>query len=117
MSMGVLLLSGGAKGMRSLTKNAEVMAHQFAGYFAGKQHELIATQNAYKLLEAKFVQHFLRHSTMTERQIRDVLFAPSDRYLTPNECKKYGLVDRVVEYFDTPQVPPKPKRVRVAATA
>lgn len=102
MSMGVLLLSGGSKGMRTLTKNAEVMAHQFAGYFHGKQHELIATQTAYKMLEQKFFKHFLTHSTMTERQIRDVLFAPSDRYLTPAECKKYGLVDRVVEYFDTP---------------
>ena len=107
MSMGVLLLSGGTKGMRTLTKNAEVMAHQFAGYFHGKQRELIATQTAYKMLEMKFFKHFLTHSTMTERQIRDVLFAPSDRYLTPTECKKYGLVDRVVEYFDTPLPPAK----------
>lgn len=102
MSMGVLLLSGGSKGLRTLTKNAEIMAHQFAGYFSGKQHELIATQTAYKLLETRFIRHFLQHSTMSEKQVRDVLFAPSDRYLTPAECKKYGLVDRVVEYFDQP---------------
>lgn len=100
MSMGVLLLSAGHKGLRSITKNTEVMAHQFAGYFHGKQHELIATQHAYKLLEDKFVKHFLRHSTMTEKQVRDVLFSPSDRYLTPAELKRYGLVDRVVEYAD-----------------
>jgi len=111
MSMGVLLLSGGTKGLRTLTKNAEVMAHQFAGYFAGKQHELIATQNAYKMLEARFFRHFLTHSTMTEKQIRDVLFSPSDRYLTPAECKKYGLVDRVVEYFDAPFTQTQLKRV------
>ena len=102
MSMGVLLVSGGTKGLRTLTRNTEVMAHQFAGYFSGKQHELIATQNAYKLLETRFIRHFLTHSTMTEKQIRDVLFAPSDRYLTPAECKKYGLVDRVVDFFDAP---------------
>ena len=107
MSMGVLLLSGGAQGLRSITKNSEVMAHQFAGYFHGKQHELIATQEAYKQLELKFFKHFLRHSKMTERQIRDVLFSPSDRYLTPQECLKYGLVDRVVEHFDTAAKPVK----------
>lgn len=115
MSMGVLLISAGTNGLRTLTKNAEIMAHQFAGYFSGKQHELIATQTAYKLLEGKFVKHFLRHSNMSEKQIRDILFAPSDRYLTPAECKKYGLVDRVVEYFDSPTaVAPvlKPKRNR-----
>jgi ATP-dependent protease ClpP protease subunit len=48
ISMGVLLLSGGSPGLRTLTKNAEVMAHQFAGYFSGKQHELIATQQAFR---------------------------------------------------------------------
>lgn len=102
MSMGVLLLSAGAKGHRLITKNTEVMAHQFAGYFHGKQHELIATQTAYQLLEQKFFQHFLHNSKMTERQIRDVLFSPSDRYLTPEECVKYGLADKVVEYAQPP---------------
>ena len=102
MSMGVLLLSGGTPGMRTLTKNAEIMAHQFAGYFSGKQHELIATQSAYKQLEHRFIRHFLSHSKMKEKQIRDILFSPSDRYLTPADCKKYGLCDRVVEHFDAP---------------
>lgn len=104
-SMGVLLLSAGTPGMRTITKNSEVMAHQFAGYFSGKQHELIATQHAYQLLEKRFFRHFLRHSLMTEKQIRSVLFAPSDRYLTPAECKKFGLVDRVVEFADLPRAP------------
>lgn len=110
MSMGVLLFSGGTRGYRTLTRNTEVMAHQFAGYFSGKQHELIATQTAYKLLEARFFKHFLSHSTMNEKQIRDVLFSPSDRYLSPAECKKYGLCDRVVEHFDEQMRGPAPKR-------
>lgn len=108
MSMGVLLISAGSPGLRTLTRNTEVMAHQFAGYFSGKQHELIATQNSYKLLEARFIRHFLTHSTMSEKKIRDVLFSPSDRYLTPAECKRYGLCDKVVDYFEpTKLVRPK----------
>ena len=39
-----------------------------------------------------------------EKQVRDVLFSPSDRYLTPAELKRYGLVDRVVEYADVTTV-------------
>jgi ATP-dependent Clp endopeptidase proteolytic subunit ClpP len=117
MSMGLLLVSAGTHGMRSLTKNTEIMAHQFSGYFSGKQHELIATQTAYTMLEAKFVKHFQRHSTMNEKQIRDVLFAPSDRYLTPQECKSYGLVDRIVEYFDQPIDERVLKRVRADRSA
>lgn len=109
MSMGVLLLTAGKQGLRSITKNTDVMAHQFAGYFHGKQHELIATQNSFLMLEERFFRHFLRHSKMTKSQIKDVLFAPSDRYLTPAECLKYGLVDRVVEHASTP--PPARKKV------
>jgi len=100
MSMGVLLVSGGTHGYRTLTKNTEIMAHQFAGYFGGKQHELIATHEAYNMLENRFIQHFLKHSNLSEKKIRDILFSTTDRYLSPNECKKYGLCDRVVDSFD-----------------
>lgn len=117
MSMGLLLVSAGTKGMRTMTKNTEIMAHQFSGYFSGKQHELIATQHAYTMLEKKFVRHFERHSTMTEKQIRDVLFAPSDRYLTPQECKSFGLIDRVVDYFDQPVEERVLKKVRAGRVA
>lgn len=109
-SMGVLIVSAGTHGLRTLTRNSEVMAHQFSGYFAGKQHELIATQMAYQMLERRFMQHFRRHSTMTDKQIKDVLFAPSDRYLSPAECKKFGLIDRVVDSIEIPKV----ARVRTA---
>jgi ATP-dependent Clp protease, protease subunit len=115
-SMGVLLIAGGTRGLRTMTKNTEVMAHQFSAYFSGKQHELIATQAAYTMLEQRFLRHFLRHSSMTEKKIRDVLFAPSDRYLSPTECKKYGLIDRVVDFFDQPAEAPV-KRVRADRVA
>lgn len=99
-SMGVLLLSAGTPGYRVLTKNAEVMAHQFSGYFAGKHHELLAQQQSYEMLEKRFMKHFLRHTNMNERQIRDIVFAKTDRYLTPEECKRFGIVDRVVDYAE-----------------
>lgn len=99
MSMGVLLLSAGHKGHRKLTKNSEVMAHQFAASFYGKQHELVATSRALKLLETRFKRHFQKHTTMTDSQIKDILFSPSDRYLTPSECKKYGICDMVIDSF------------------
>lgn len=99
MSMGVLLLSAGTKGQRRLTKNSEVMAHQFAAQFYGKQHELMATSRALKLLEQRFKKHFLKHTKMTDTEIKDIVFAPSDRYLTPAECKKYGICDIIVDSF------------------
>lgn len=103
-SMALLILSSGHKGTRTLTKNTEIMAHQWAGGVEGKFHELMAVTNEHIRLKAMFVDHFKRHSTMSEKQINDVLFSPSDRWLTPAECKKYGLVDKVTEFLDVPQL-------------
>ncbi|WP_407306542.1 ATP-dependent Clp protease proteolytic subunit [Acinetobacter sp.] len=110
-SMGLLILSAGEKGSRVLTHNTEIMAHQWMGGMEGKFHELMAMTNEHLRLKQMFIDHFLRHSTMTEKQINDILFSPSDRWLTPKECKKYGLVDRVTEYLDIPQGPvSRPKK-------
>jgi len=96
-SMGVLIAAAGTKGSRIMTRNTEVMAHQFSGYYEGKFHELMAASKANAYLEHQFVEHFKRHSSMNEKTIRDVMFGPSDRWLTPAECKKYGLVDTIVD--------------------
>ena len=95
-SMGLLILAAGSKGSRILTHNTEILAHQFSGVLYGKQHEMVAAGEAHARLEQQFIQHFLRHSKMTEKQIKATLFAPSDRYLTPQECKKYGLCDIIL---------------------
>jgi len=111
-SMGLLILSAGTPGTRVLTQNTEVMAHQWWGGMEGKFHELMAATNEHLRLKQMFIDHFKRHSSMTEKQINDILFAPSDRWLTPKECKKYGLVDRVTEFLDIPRGPvPRPKKL------
>lgn len=97
LSMGVLLLSAGYKGKRTILKNTQVMAHQFWSQSEGKFHELIAAHKFELYLESQFIRHFLRHTKMTENQIRDIVFSSSDRWLTPAECKKYGIVDHILD--------------------
>lgn len=97
MSMGILILCAGTKGKRIITKNSTVMAHQFAGNTSGKFHELISTHKSMEYLKEQFMIHFRRHTKMTEKQINDILFSPTDRYLTPTECKKFGIVDHIVD--------------------
>lgn len=98
-SMGVLIAAAGTKGMRIITKNTEVMAHQFSGYAFGKRHELVAQNTMYERLEKQFFQFFKNNTKMSEKQIKDILFSPSDRWLTPKECVKYGIVDEISEYL------------------
>jgi ATP-dependent Clp protease protease subunit len=116
MSMGVLILSAGTKGQRTITRNATVMAHQFTNTIQGKFHEIESSYSSMVHLKNKFIQHFKRHSTMTDKQINDVVFGPTDRYLTPAECKKFGLVDQIIDelpnFLPQAEHSPKPKSSR-----
>jgi ATP-dependent Clp protease, protease subunit len=107
MSMGVLIACAGHKGRRFMTRNTEIMAHQYSWETdSAKYHELVAMHRAQELLAHKFIQHFLRHSTMTEAQIKDVMFGPSDKWLTPQECKKFGLIDIIIDELPPLAAPP-----------
>jgi ATP-dependent Clp protease protease subunit len=98
-SMGVLIVSAGTKGKRIITKNTEIMAHQFSTMVYGKYHELVASQKYHEQLEKMFIKHFMKHTTMTEKQVKDIMFSPTDRWLTPAEAKKYGICDEVREHM------------------
>lgn len=97
ISMGVLLLCSGTKGKRIITRNTQVMAHQFHNHNEGKFHELVSSHKSDLYLEKQFIAHFQKHSNMTEKQVKDIVFGPSDRWLSPLECKKFGLIDHIID--------------------
>lgn len=111
-SMAVLIFVAGAKGKRIMTEKTAVMTHQFSTAFYGKQHELIAARKFHDTLEQQFIEHFLRHTKMTEKQIRDVLLRPSDTWLTAEECLKYGICDEIRNPFDRGDAPKQKKSSR-----
>lgn len=94
-SMATLITTAGTKGMRTMTKNAFVMTHQFSTYFEGKYHEVLATRDHDDELHMRCIQHFLRHTKMTEKQIKDVILGSSDKWLTAKEALKYGMCDKI----------------------
>jgi len=94
-SMAVSIFVAGTKGLRIMTPRTAVMTHQFSSVLAGKHHELIAARKFHDTLEKQFIQHFLRHTKMTEKQIRTILLRPSDTWLTPEDCLKYGICDEI----------------------
>jgi ATP-dependent Clp protease, protease subunit len=94
-SMGFAIFVAGHKGYRTMAPNCEVMSHQFSGGMHGKSHELMAIRKNHDDLHNKFVKLFVEQTTMTKKQVEDIIFGPSDCYLTPKECLKYGICDRV----------------------
>ena len=93
-SMGAFLLAGGTKGKRLILPNAEVMIHQPSGGTQGQateiqiaaEHILRTKKKLNEILAANTGQPFEKVAEDTER----------DNWMTAEEAKEYGIVDRVV---------------------
>jgi ATP-dependent Clp protease, protease subunit len=93
MSMGSLLLAGGAKGKRAALPNSRILLHQPHGGYQGQATDIqIHAEEAIKLRRV-MEQIYSEHTGRPIEEISDVL--ERDRYFTPDEARDYGLVDRV----------------------
>ena len=93
-SMGAFLLSGGTKGKRLALPNAEIMIHQPLGGAQGQATEIeIAAKHILQTKEK--LNKILAENTGKDY---DVIAADTERdnWLTAEEAKEYGLIDRVV---------------------
>lgn len=94
-SAGLLIFMSGAKGHRILTPNTEILSHQYTGVEYGKEHELIASRKGNELTSSRIVQHYIKHTGLSEKEIRKHLLPPEDIWLSAKEAKKFGLCDKI----------------------
>ncbi|MCI8435935.1 MAG: ATP-dependent Clp endopeptidase proteolytic subunit ClpP [Clostridia bacterium] len=94
-SMGAFLLSSGAKGKRYALPNSEIMIHQPLGGAQGQASD-IAIQAEHILKTKKRMNSILAANCNQpiEKVEKDV---DRDHYMTADEAKKYGLIDRVFD--------------------
>lgn len=92
-SMAALIFTAGTKGKRIMSKNSYIMTHQFSQASEGRYHEFVAQRSHEDDIQQKFIQHFLRHTKMNEKQITDTLLGHSDKWISAKEALKYGLCD------------------------
>jgi ATP-dependent Clp protease protease subunit len=94
-SMGSLLLAAGEKGLRICLPNSRVMVHQPSGGFRGQASDI--QRHAEDILETKkrlneiYVKHTGQPYAVIERTL------DRDHFMTAEEAKAFGLVDRVYE--------------------
>jgi ATP-dependent Clp protease protease subunit len=93
-SMGALLLTAGAKGKRYCLPNSRVMIHQPMGGFQGQASDIEIHAREILFLKDKLNQIMAKHTGQTvERIARDT---DRDNFLSAEEAKEYGLVDRIL---------------------
>ena len=96
MSMGALLLAGGAEGKRMSLPNSKILIHQVSSGFEGQAtdieihaNEIIDTRRRLDKILARHTKQDLEKITHdTER----------DYFMSSEEAREYGIVDKVLEH-------------------
>ena len=96
MSMGAIILAGGAKGKRVALPNAKILIHQVSGGFQGQATDIEIqareTINLKRRLEEILAEHTGRP---TEQVAKDM---ERDYFLTSPEAQEYGIIDNVIAH-------------------
>jgi len=96
MSMGSLLLAGGAAGKRSALPNSRILLHQPSGGFQGQATDIQIHAKEALALRRRVEEIYAEHTGRPVEDVSDVL--ERDRFFTPEQARDYGLVDRVMVY-------------------
>jgi ATP-dependent Clp protease protease subunit len=95
MSMGALLLAGGAHGKRMALPNARILIHQVSSGFSGQATDIEIHARETLSLRSRLDQIYANHTGKTTEQIRED--SDRDRFFTAQEAADYGLIDRVID--------------------
>ena len=95
-SMGAVLLTAGAKGMRYALPNSRIMIHQPWGGAEGKASDIEIT--AKEILRLKDILNGILASHSGKKFEDVVKDTDRDFFMSAEEAKKWGLIDNVVEF-------------------
>jgi ATP-dependent Clp protease, protease subunit len=93
-SMGAFLLSAGAKGKRMSLPNSRIMIHQPLGGAQGQATDIEIQAKEILYLKGKLNQHLADHTGQPLSKIEED--TERDFFMSAEESKEYGLIDRVI---------------------
>lgn len=93
-SMGSLLLAAGEPGMRYALPNARVMIHQPSGGAQGQATDIEIQAREILSLRARLNEIYVTHTGQKLKAIEEAM--ERDKFLSPDEAQKFGLIDEVV---------------------
>jgi ATP-dependent Clp protease protease subunit len=96
MSMGSLLLAGGAEGKRLALPNSRILIHQPSGGYQGQSTDVEIHAKEILALRARVDEIYAKHTGQPVERVHADM--ERDRYFTGAEAVAYGLADRVIEH-------------------
>jgi len=96
MSMGALLLGGGAKGKRLALPNAKILIHQVSSGFQGQATDVEIQARETINMKRKMEEIISEHSGQSlEKVSKDM---ERDYFMTAQEAQEYGIIDNVIAH-------------------
>jgi ATP-dependent Clp protease, protease subunit len=102
MSMGAVILAGGAAGKRMATPNSKILIHQGSAGFHGQPTDIEIQAREVISLKRRLEEILAQHTGQDLEKIsKDV---DRDYYMTADEAQGYGIIDTVIAHRGTPAV-------------
>ena len=98
-SMGSLLLAAGEKNKRFALPNSRIMVHQPSGGFQGQASDIERHAKEIISLRSRLNEIYVNHTGKDLKTIESAL--DRDTFMTSDDSKKFGLIDKVVQKRDT----------------
>ncbi|MHB8243642.1 MAG: ATP-dependent Clp endopeptidase proteolytic subunit ClpP [Solirubrobacteraceae bacterium] len=103
MSMGSLLLAGGAPGKRMALPNSRILIHQPSGGFEGQSADIEIHAREILDLRSHIDDIYAHHTGQPLERVHEDM--ERDRYFTAEQAREYGLIDRVISSHELTRVP------------
>ncbi len=94
MSMGALLLGGGAHGKRMALPNAKILIHQVSSGFQGQATDIEIHAREVIDLRRRLDEIIADHSGQSIDKVKQD--TERDYFMSSEEAKEYGIIDRVI---------------------
>jgi ATP-dependent Clp protease protease subunit len=94
MSMGSLLLAGGAPGKRMALPNSRILIHQPSGGFQGQSTDIEIHAREVLHLRARVDEIYAKHTGQSIERVHADM--ERDRFFSGEDAVAYGLVDRII---------------------
>ena len=94
MSMGAVLLAGGAKGKRMALPNSKIMIHQVSSGFSGQATDIEIHAKEIIDIRERLDQIIAKHTGQEYDKVRSD--TERDYFMSSEEAKEYGIIDRVI---------------------
>lgn len=96
MSAGVLILSTGVKGKRLMGASGRIMVHSVTGGVYGNVFEAENQTKEQRRLHDLMVATLSKETKMSKKHVEQIMDERVDRFLTPQEAVKLGIVDKII---------------------